>query len=117
MTAAGFIRASAELEALAGQLLNAGSARAGGEMLYGALSQVIIAVAIRRGAPYREHQHRRHLIRSLARELDDPDIADAFRFAQRMHVHFYLVNMPDDRLADAVAATRGLISRLLPLAA
>ena len=117
MTAEGFIRASAELTALAGPLLNTGHTRAGGEMLYGALSQVIIAVAIRRGAPFREHQHRRRLIRTLARELDDPDIADAFRFAQRMHVHFYLVNMPDDRLADAITATRRLTGRLLPLAA
>lgn len=117
MTAEGFIRASEELEVLASQLFNTGNTRAGGEMLYGALSQVIIAVAIRWGAPFREHQHRRHLIRTLARELADPDITDAFRFAQQIHVHFYLVNMPDDRLADAVAATYRLIRRLLPLTA
>lgn len=30
---------------------------------------------------------------------------------------FYRVNMPDDRLADAAAATRRRIRRLLPLTA
>ena len=100
---------------LAARLFESGNHMAGAEMLYGALTQVIIAIAIRRQDHYREHQHRRHLMRRLAAELNDPDITDAFGTAQKLHVHFYLNHLPNDRLAAAISTTRGLIHRLLPL--
>jgi len=102
--------------ALANELFDAGSNMAGAEMLYGALTQVIIAIAVLRQERYREHQHRRHLMRRLTTELNDPDITDAFGTSQRLHVHFYLNDLTDDCFQAAVATTRGLINRLLPLA-
>ena len=102
---------------LADELLDNGNHMAGVEMLYGALTQVIIAIAMRRRQLFREHQHRRHLIRALAVELNDPDITDAFGAAQRLHVHFYLNHLTDNYLMSSISTTRGLISRLLPLSA
>ena len=88
MTAEERIRQYGVFLALANEHLDAGNNMAGAEMLYGALTQVIIAIAVRRQERYREHQHRRHLMRRLATELDNPDITDAFGTAQRLHVHF-----------------------------
>lgn len=102
---------------LADRLLESGEHMAGAEMLYGALTQVIIAIAVSRQAHYREHQHRRHLMRRLADELNDPDITDAFGTAQKLHVHFYLNHLTEDRRNAAIATTYGLINRLLPLSA
>ena len=117
MTAEEHIRQYGVFIALANELLDAGSNMAGAEMLYGALTQVIIAIAVQRHERHREHQHRRHVMRRLAAELDNPDITDAFKTAQRLHVHFYLNDLTDDCFQAAVATTRGLIARLLPLAA
>ena len=112
-----YVQAYREFVALAEELFAAGRSRAGGEMLFGALSQVIIAIAIQRPAPFREHQHRRRIIRELAGDCNDPTMVTDFGFAQRLHVHFYLNNMDDADFDAAVAATRALIGRLLPLAA
>ena len=117
MTAEERIHQSEVFIALSNELFDTGSNMAGAEMLYGALTQVIIAIAVRRQENYREHQHRRHVMRRLATELDDPDITDAFGTSQRLHVHFYLNDLTDDCFQAAVATTRGLINRLLPLAA
>ena len=117
MTAEERIRQYGVFLALANEHLDAGNNMAGAEMLYGALTQVIIAIAVRRQERYREHQHRRHLMRRLATELDNPDITDAFGTAQRLHVHFYLNDLTDDCFQAAVATTRALISRRRPLTA
>ena len=93
-----------------------GDDRAGSEMLYGALTQIIIAIAIRRGDSFREHQHRRHTIRILARELGEQTIVDDFGKAQRLHVHFFLNDLHGVDFTNAINATRSLIHRLLPLA-
>ena len=117
MTAQDRIQQHNDFAELAARLFESGNHMAGAEMLYGALTQVIIAIAIRRQDHYREHQHRRHLMRRLAAEFNDPDITDAFRTAQKLHVHFYLNDLPNAQLVGAVATTRGLINRLLPLSA
>ena len=117
MTAEERIQQSRIFATLSEEFFAAGNNMAGAEMLYGALTQVIIAIAMRRQQRYREHQHRQHLMRALATEFNDPDITDAFGTAQRLHVHFYLNDLTDNCLRVAISTTRGLINRLLPLAA
>ena len=112
-----YVQAYREFAALAEGLFAAGWPRAGGEMLFGALSQVIIAIAIQRQAPFREHQDRRRIIRELAGERNNPAMVTDFGFAQRLHVHFYLNDMDDGDFGAAITATRRLTGRLLPLAA
>ena len=117
MTAEEYIQAYHRFADLAERLFGEGDDRAAAEMLYGALTQIIIAVAIRRGDPFREHQHRRHTIRTLSSELNEMKVQDDFGKAQRLHVHFYLNDLADPDFANAVIAARALIVRLLPLTA
>ena len=117
MTIPECIQAYHRFFALAERLFGEGDERAGCEMLYGALTQVIIAIAVQRGARYAEHQHRRRIIRDLATELDDQTIGRNFAAAQRIHVHFYLNNRETANLNEDIDSTRGLINRLLPLTA
>ena len=117
MTAPDRVHQADEFLTLADQLFGVGNTMAGAEMLYGALTQIIIAVAIRRDWHYTDHRQRRQVIRDLSMTSNDPDIADAFGDAQRLHVHFYLNNLNGDRLVAATSTTHGLINRLLLLAA
>ncbi len=117
MTAPERIHQTNRFLTLAEDLLGVGNTMAGAEMLYGALTQVIIAVAVRRDWPYMDHRQRRQVIRDLAMVSNDPDIVDAFGDAQRLHVHFYLNNLRGDPLVAAIGTTRGLGNRLLPMAA
>ena len=117
MTAEERIRVAGEFSTLADQFLAAGNSMVGAEMLWGAVTQVIIAIAIRRGEPIQDHQHRRQTIRNLTGELNDVTIRRDFGVAQRLHAHFYHNDMSDDILVSAVEKTRGLIDRLLPLSA
>ena len=117
MTIAECLQAYRRFSALSERLFGEGDERAGCEMLYGALTQVIIAIAIQRGAQYAEHQHRRRVMRDLATELNDPAVSRSFAAAQRLHVHFYLNNRETAKLSEDIDTTRALINRLLPLAA
>lgn len=117
MTSEEFFQAYRGFSVLAERLFAGGEDRAGVEMLYGALTQVIIAIGIQRGQRFEEHQHRRHIIRNLATELGDPNISAAFSAAQRLHVHFYLGNRETPKTSADINATQSLIHRLLPLAA
>ena len=117
MTAEEYIQAYHRFAELAQRLFGEDDDRAAAEMLYGALSQIIIAIAILRGEAFREHQHRRHIIRTLSSELSAPSLVDDFGEAQRLHVHFYLNDLHGADFANAVAATQSLIDRLLPLSA
>ncbi len=117
MTSTERLRTSTELSLLAEQHFINDDDMAGAELLWGAFSQVIIAIAMQRGQRYQEHQHRRHVMRQIIVEIDDPVIVEDYKDANRLHVHFYLNNMTDVQVRDAADTTRALINRPLPLAA
>lgn len=117
MTSTERLRTSTGLSLLAEQHFINGDDAAGAELLWGALSQVIIAIAMQRGQRYQEHQHRRHVMRQIITELNDPVIVEDYKDTNRLHVHFYLNNMTGVQVQDAADTTRGLIGRLLPLVA
>ncbi len=89
----------------------------GAEMLWGAVTQIVIAIAMNRQEPIQDHQHRRATVRNLVRELGEDSIRRDFSEAQRLHAHFYHNDMPTELLSSAVAKTHALIDRLLPLSA
>ena len=111
------IRAAREFVSLADQFFGAGNSMVGAEMLWGAVTQIVIVIAIDRKEAIQDHQHRRSTVRNLAIEMNDESIRRDFAEAQRLHVHFYHNDMAPELLGSAVAKTRALINRLLPLAA
>ena len=117
MTAEERIRAAREFITLADQFFGAGNSMVGAEMLWGAVTQLVIAIGMRRQEPIQDHQHRRATVRNLARELGEDSIRRDFSEAQRLHAHFYHNDMHPELLNSAVAKTHALIDRLLPLAA
>ena len=117
MTAEERLRAAREFVALADQFFGAGNSMVGAEMLWGAVTQIVIVIAMKRQEPIQDHQHRRATVRNLVRESGDGSIRRDFSEAQRLHAHFYHNDMPPELLNSAVVQTHTLINRLLPLAA
>ncbi len=117
MTAEERIRAAREFIALANHFFGAGNSMVGAEMLWGAVTQIVIVIAMNRQEPIQDHQHRRATVRNLVSELGDGSIRRDFSEAQRLHAHFYHNDMPPELLNSAVAKTHTLINRLLPLTA
>ena len=117
MTAEERIRAAREFITLADHFFGAGNSMVGAEMLWGAVTQIVIVIALNRREPIQDHQHRRATVRNLASELGDSSIRRDFSEAQRLHAHFYHNDMPPELLNSAITKTRALINRLLPLAA
>ena len=109
------IRAAREFIALADQFFGAGNSMVDAEMLWGAVTQIVIVIAMNRQEPIQDHQHCRATVRNLARELGAESIRRDFSEAQRLHAHFYHHDMPPELLNSAVAQTHTLINRLLPL--
>ncbi len=117
MTPGERVQIAQEFVALADQFFATGNSMVAAELLWGAVTQVVIAIALQRREPVQDHQHRRQTIRNLARELNDDTIRRDFGVAQRLHAHFYHNDMPQDLLSSAVEKTRDLINRLLPISA
>ena len=115
MTAEGRINTAREFIALADQFCGAGNSMVGAEMLWGSVTQIVVVIAMRRQEPIQDHQHRRATVRNLASKSGDESIRRDFSEAQRLHAHFYHNDMPPELLISAVAQTRNLINRLLPL--
>lgn len=117
MTPGERVQIAQEFIALADQFFATGNSMVAAELLWGAVTQVVIAIALQRQEPIQDHQHGRQTIRNLASELNDETIRRDFGVAQRLHAHFYHNDMSGDLLASAVEKTRSLINRLLPLSA
>lgn len=64
-----------------------------------------------------EVRNRRHVMRQIIAEINDPVIVEDYKDANRLNVHFYLNNMTDVQVRDAADTTGAFINRLLPLAA
>ena len=64
-----------------------------------------------------EVRNRRHVMRQIIAEINDPVIVEDYKDANRPNVHFYLNNMMDVQVRDAADTICTLINRRLPLAA
>lgn len=63
-----------------------------------------------------EVRNRRHVMRQIIAEINDPIIVEDYKDANRLNVHLYLNNMTDVQVRDVADTTSTLINRLLPLA-
>ena len=97
----------------------AGDHLQGSEKLYGAATQVIIAICQRRGWRYKSHRAMQQAVASIAREYDDADIADGltggYIAAERFHEHFFHGHLEDYQRELNRPAVHRFVARLLTL--
>ena len=93
----------------------AGDQRQGSEKLYGAATQVVIAICQQRGWRYKSHRAMKQAVTEVARELDEPFISGGFVAAENFHRNFFHDHMEDyERDADR-PTVHHFVARLLTL--
>ena len=79
----------------------AGDHLQGSEKLYGAATQVIIAICRQRGWKYNSHRSMKWAVDALAKEIEEPYISGGFVAAENFHRNFFHDHMEDyEREAD-----------------
>jgi hypothetical protein len=106
--AQGFLEA-AEREFASGENMQAS------EKLWGAATQVIMAVAVERGWPYGNHAALRIAVRRLAEEYEDRSIRTGFGFAEKFHANFYHGFLEHEDMEPNAKLVRRFVSRMLGL--
>ena len=91
----------------------AGDNRQGSEKLWGAATQIVIAMAQERGWDYGSHHAMKAASASLTVEYADPAFQDGFGLAEKFHGNFYHNFMEDFQLELDRPRMREFIERML----
>ena len=91
----------------------AGDNRQGSEKLWGAATQVVIAMAQERGWSYGNHGALKNATERLTAEYGDPSIRTGFLAAEKFHANFYHDFMEDFQLSVDRPVVREFVQRML----
>ena len=92
---------------------DAGENRQASEKLWGAATQVVIAMAEERGWDYGDHQEMKRVVSRLATEYQDESIVNWFSIAEKFHANFYHNFMRDYQLETDRPVVHSFVERLL----
>jgi len=84
-----YIRMRDEYLANAERFIAKGELRKASEMLWGAITQAVKAIAAKRDIRLETHRQLILFVRELARELKDEKLYEDFLIARQLHVNFY----------------------------
>ena len=104
-----------ELLAEADQKFADGRVLQASEMLWGAAAHMVIALALQRGHPHRNHNAMKNAAKFLADEQVNPTIADDFEVAEKFHRNFYHNEMSESDLTLDRPRVRRLVETLRAL--
>ena len=100
---------------LAHELLRRNRAIAGGEMLWGAVNRIILAINLQHGIiPAGRPLRRNTLVRHLdAQHQTAPELEDGLSAVGRLHGHFYNSNLTQSQIERQTEETEAFIAALL----
>jgi len=84
------------------------------EKLWGAVAQIIKAIALKRGKRLRSHTAINTYIVQLAKELNDETILDAFSIANSLHQNFYENWLAPETVIQNAKTIEQLLTKLSP---
>ncbi len=93
----------------------AGDAMQASEKLWGAASQAVIAVAMRRDWNFRSHRSLKYAVGRLAEEFQDDLLRGGFALAEQFHRNFYHNEMEAAEVAANRPEVHRFVNRLLGL--
>jgi hypothetical protein len=96
----------------ADKLLEAGDYSQASEKYWGAVAEIIKAVAATRGWRHSTHRELLNAVTHLAEEVNDREIARLFKLAESLHANFYENFMPAQVVSENAANVKALISRI-----
>ena len=107
------IQAAQDFLEAADMEFGAGDNRQGSEKLWGAATQVVIAVAEERGWGYGSHRAMKNAAEQLSSEFNDPLIGAGFGVAEKFHRNFYHDFMEDFELEADRPRIHDFVKRVL----
>ena len=99
------------------RLLEAGDSPQASEKLWGAVAEMVKAVATGRGWRHFSHRELREAVERLFQETGDADLVRLFAEAESLHANFYENWMSLDTVKLYAEDARRLVEKLRPLAA
>ena len=96
--------------------LTQGDLQQASEKGWGAVTQLLKAIADRRGWEHNRHRHYLRIISRLRAETGDGDIRRLFNAASALHENFYENEMEYADVADGLEDVEALLFKLRPLA-
>jgi uncharacterized protein (UPF0332 family) len=85
------------------------------EKAWGAASQAVKALAIKRGKELRSHRELHEFVAKISEELKDKEIGRLWRSATSLHQNFYEDWFTESQVLDGVEDARKLIEKLTQL--
>ena len=107
------IQAARDFLEAANREFAAGDNRQGSEKLWGAATQVVIAIAEERGWDYGSHRAMKDAADQLALEYDDHLIHRGFSVAEKFHANFYHNFMENFQLDSDRPVVHDFVERML----
>ncbi len=111
-TASDYIRTRNQYYRNAEELIGKKEYRKASEMLWGAVTQTLKALAALRGFEIKNHNEFFTITEKLSKELNDPTIYYTFADLNALHTNFYDEVIPDGAFPDFFAKTKAYIERL-----
>lgn len=94
----------------------AGKPSKGSEMLWGAVSHPLIAIALLQRRPYNSHGTLRNIATRITNIPGQPTGKDEFARAEEFHINFYHGQLTDDQIDENRPEVRRFVARLLAVA-
>ena len=85
------------------------------EKLWGAVAQILIAVAKHRGWRYSTHRSMKDAAEAIALELADDNIEEVFAVAEKFHANFYHNFMDDVWITNDRPKIHNFVNRVIGL--
>ena len=82
--------------------------------VWGAASQIVKALAAKRGKALRSHRELHEFVSEIRRELKDPEISTLWLSANSLHQNFY-ENLPEETVKDGMENVRKFVKRIKEL--
>lgn len=112
MRADGYAEASRAFLAKAREELDGDDLVQASEKLWGAVAQMVKAVAERRGWRHDGHRALGQVVSRLAQETGDHELSRAFAAAQGLHFNFYENTWPRKIIEDSLPMIEGFVDKL-----
>lgn len=85
------------------------------EKLWGAATQIVKAIAVKRGKALRSHEALFKFVETLADELKDDSIISLFHVASSLHQNFYEDWFPPKTVLRGAGDVKKFVKKLIPL--
>lgn len=96
-------------------LLKRGDYVQASEKAWGAASQIVKALAAKRGKELKSHAELHRFVSDVRKKIDDPEISTLWLSANSLHQNFYENWLPEETVKDGIENVKRFVNKLREL--